>query len=188
MRTAARAVVGLVLAGASIACARQSPHRGYEYMPDMAYSVPYDTFAPNPVTRDGMTQQRPVAGTIPRGFLPLHYTRSEGDAERAGRELSNPHPPTAATIEQGHRLYDTFCLVCHGASGDGDGPLVPLIPNPPAYSSERVRAMAAGRLFHVITFGSGRMPSYASQLAASDRWLIVAYVDALRTVRRETVR
>jgi hypothetical protein len=57
---------------------------------------------------------------------------------------------------------------------------VPLIPNPPAYSSERVRAMPAGRLFHVITYGSGRMASYASQIPASDRWLIVTYVQTLQ--------
>jgi len=58
--------------------------------------------------------------------------------------------------------------------------LVPLIPNPPAYSSDRVRAMPPGQLFHVITFGSGRMPSYASQVPAADRWSIVAYVQTLQ--------
>lgn len=152
-------------------------------MPDMAYSVPYDTFAPNPVMPNGMTQQMPVRGTIPRGFLPLHYSRTEADAERAGRELANPTSPTSSAVEQGRRLYETFCLVCHGAHGDGDGPLVPLIPNPPAYSSDRVCSMPAGRLFHVITYGSGRMPSYASQLSAHDRWLIVTYVETLRTAQ-----
>ena len=29
--------------------------RGYEYMPDMVYSLAYDSFAPNPNTRDGLT-------------------------------------------------------------------------------------------------------------------------------------
>ena len=64
--------------------------------------------------------------------------------------------------------------------------LVPLIPNPPAYSSERVRAMPPGRLFHVVTFGSGRMPAYASQVPAADRWSIVAYVQTLQGRRVET--
>jgi mono/diheme cytochrome c family protein len=70
--------------------------------------------------------------------------------------------------------------VCHGKQGVGDGPLVPKIPNPPAYTSPRVRDMPAGRIFHVITFGSGRMPSYASQLPAHDRWLIAAHVQTLQ--------
>jgi mono/diheme cytochrome c family protein len=186
--SALRCAMCLLLALASAACARRPEQRGYEYTPDMAYSVPYDAFAPNPVTRNGMTQQVPVRGTIPRGFLPLHYSNSAADAERAGRELSNPYSPTPATLEQGQRLYETFCMVCHGVAGDGDGPIVPRIPNPPAYSSERVRTMPPGRLFHVITFGSGRMPSYASQIPASDRWLIVAYVQTLQARHQEGTR
>jgi mono/diheme cytochrome c family protein len=186
--TALRCGLSALIVFAAMACTRQPERRGYEYMPDMAYSVPYDTFAPNPVTRNGMTQQAPVRGTIPRGFLPLHYNRTAADAERAGRELSNPYAPGSTTVEQGHRLYDTFCAVCHGASGDGDGPLVPLIPNPPAYWSERIRSMPAGRLFHVISFGSGRMPAYASQVPANDRWLIVGYVQTLQARQREATR
>jgi cytochrome c553 len=175
----------VVLSAAAIGCGRSPARRGYEYMPDMTYSVPYDTFARNPVTRNGMTQQMPVGGTIPRGFLPLHYTSSREDALRAGRELSYPHPPTVATLDQGKRQYETFCVVCHGAAGEGDGPLVPLIPNPPAYSAERVRTLPPGQIFHVITFGSGRMPAYASQVPADDRWSIVAYVQTLQARVRE---
>jgi mono/diheme cytochrome c family protein len=48
--------------------------------------------------------------------------------------------------------------------------------------------MPAGHLFHVITYGSGRMPSYASQISPNDRWLIVGYVDTLRTRQPETPR
>ena len=67
--------------------------RGFEYMPDMAHSLPYNSFAPNPVTRDGKTLQAPVAGTIPRGFQPLRYRATPEEALRAGRELHNPVPP-----------------------------------------------------------------------------------------------
>lgn len=184
MKTPRRAIA-LLLAAAAVGCSRPRAQRGYEFMADMTYSVPYDTFAKNPVTRNGMTQQLPVRGTIPRGFLPLHYTNTPEDADRAGRELSFPRPPSAATLDEGKRLYETFCVVCHGPAGDGDGPLVPLIPNPPAYSSARVRAMPPGRLFHVITFGSGRMPAYASQVPAADRWAIVAYVQTLQARHEE---
>jgi len=171
-------LVSAVVAGG---CGGGSAQRGREYTPDMTYSVAYDSFAPNPATRNGMTLQTPVRGTIPRGFLPLHYTPTAAEAERAGRELVNPFAHVPAAVEHGHRQYETFCLVCHGARGQGDGPLVPLIPNPPAYSSERVRAMPAGRLFHVMTYGSGRMPSYASQIPAGDRWLIATFVHTLQT-------
>ena len=154
--------------------------RGFEYMPNMVYSLAYNSFAPNPVTRDGLTLQRPVRGTIARGHLPLHYSATAEDAERAGRELQNPVPRTARSAAEGRALFETYCAVCHGEHGGGDGPLVPKIPNPPAYTSTRVRDMPAGQIFHVITFGSGRMPSYASQLSANDRWLIAAHVQTLQ--------
>jgi len=39
-------------------------------------------------------------------------------------------------------------------------------------------AFPAGRIFHVITRGSGKMPSHAAQLSPDERWKIVAYVKA----------
>jgi len=57
---------------------------------------------------------------------------------------------------------------------------VPKIPNPPAYYSTAVRGLAAGHLFHIITHGSGRMPSYASQLTREERWKIVRHVQTLQ--------
>jgi len=162
------------------ACGPAAEKRGFEYMPNMVYSLAYDSFAPNPVTRDGLTLQRPVRGSIPRGYLPLHYAATPEDAERAGRELRNPIPRTARSAAEGQALFETYCAVCHGRQGAGDGPLVPKIPNPPAYTSSRVRSMPVGQIFHVITFGSGRMPSYASQLSQNDRWLIAAHVQMLQ--------
>jgi mono/diheme cytochrome c family protein len=179
MRALAVTALALLVAG----CGAGGERRGLEYAPDMVYSLAYDSFAPNPITRDGLTLQRPVRGTIARGFLPLHYTASVEDAERAGRELTNPIVPTERTAAQGKALFETYCAICHGPQGAGDGPLVGKIPNPPAYTSARVRDWTAGRIFHVMTFGSGRMPSYASQLQARDRWLIAAHVQTLQRRR-----
>jgi mono/diheme cytochrome c family protein len=175
-----RLLVSAALSAAVTACGPAAEKRGFEYMPNMVYSLAYDSFAPNPVARDGLTLQRPVRGSIPRGYLPLHYTATAEDAERAGRELQNPVPPTARSAAEGQALFETYCAVCHGRQGAGDGPLVPKIPNPPAYTSSRVRSMPAGQIFHVMTFGSGRMPSYASQLSQHDRWLIAAHVQTLQ--------
>jgi mono/diheme cytochrome c family protein len=173
----------VMTAGAIVAvvgASNDAGRRALEYMPDMAYSVPYNSFAPNAVTRDGKTLQLPVAGTVPRGFHPFRYGATPEEALRAGRELRSPVPQTAETLARGRELYETFCLVCHGSRGQGDGPLVPRIPNPPSYTSERVRSMAPGQIFHVISRGSGRMPSYAAQIPYEERWLVVLYVAALR--------
>jgi mono/diheme cytochrome c family protein len=169
---------GGALLGAHVLGDRQRP--GFEYMPDMADSLPYDSFAPNPVTRDGQTLLAPVAGTVARGFQPFLYGTGPAEAERAGRELTNPVPASDEGLARGRANFETFCAVCHGQRGAGDGPLVPRIPNPPAYTSDRVRSMPPGQLFHVISRGSGRMPSYAAQIPEHDRWLIVRYVQTLR--------
>jgi mono/diheme cytochrome c family protein len=145
-------------------------------MPDMARGPAYKAFAPNPATRSGLTLQHPVAGTIPRGRRPYHFGPGEADAIRAGRELENPLIVTAATLDDGRDLYQTYCLVCHGADGKGNGPLAGKIPPPPSYTSERVVAFPPGRIFHVLSMGSGKMPSYAALLSPDERWKVVAYV------------
>ena len=161
----------------------------YEYMPDMARGPAYESFAPNPVTRDGLTLQRPVPGTIARGHAPFHYGAGEEEAARAARELRNPFRATPETLADGKMLYEIQCAVCHGERGAGDGPVAAKIPTPPSYRSDRIMAFAPGRIFHVITMGSGKMPSYAAQLEPSDRWRIVTYVRAsLQGLPEATVR
>jgi mono/diheme cytochrome c family protein len=164
-----------LLAAAVWGCTDES-ERAREYMPDMVRDPAYKAFAPNPATRDGLTLQRPVAGTIPRGYQPFHYRAGDEEAARAGHELENPHRATPEALAKGKALYETYCLVCHGEQGKGDGPIAGKIPAPPSYTSDRVLAFPAGRIFHVITLGSGKMPSYAAQLSPDERWEIVTYV------------
>ena len=173
-----RALIGAPLLLLGLGCGAGGNERAREYMPDMARGPAYKAFAPNAAMRTGLTLQRPVAGTIARGHLPFHYGRGDVEAARAGRELTNPLPIAPATIEDGRGLYQTYCLICHGAAGKGDGPLAAngKIPTPPAYTSERVAAFTPGRIFHVLTMGSGKMPSYAALLAPGERWKVVAYV------------
>src|SRR5437660_2136906 len=91
----------MLLAG----CGASSQQRAYEYMPDMARGPAYKAFAPNSVTRDGLTLQRPVPGTMPRGYHAFHYGPGEEEAARAGRDLQNPYLATAQTLEEGKALY-----------------------------------------------------------------------------------
>lgn len=173
----------IVLAGCG-----SSGRRAYEYMPDMARDPAYKAFAPNAATRDGLTLQHPVAGTIPRGYHPFHYGAGEREAERAGLELKDPYRPTDKTLEEGKALFETYCAVCHGVQGKGDGPISSKIPSPPSYHSDRLMQFAPGRFFHVITMGSGKMPSYAAQLSTDERWKIVTYVHATLQKRDEETR
>lgn len=177
-----KATAILVFALACLICALDACQPGdlpgSEYMPDMARGPAYKAFAPNPATRNGITLQRPVAGTIARGAQPFHYDKGEAEAVRAGQELRNPYHATPPILAKGQALYEIYCAVCHGGHGKGDGPIASKIPPPPSYKSDRLLGFAPGRIFHVITMGANKMPSYAVQLAPDERWQIITYVRA----------
>jgi mono/diheme cytochrome c family protein len=73
----------------------------------------------------------------------------------------------------------TYCVVCHGPKGDGQGYIVPKFPMPPSLYSPKVTNWPDGRIYHVITHGQNLMPSYASQILPEDRWAVIHYVRAL---------
>src|SRR5256886_6366521 len=59
----------------------------------------------------------PVPGTVPvTGSEPLMSLQT---ADR----LANPRTRTSESINRGRFLYETYCLVCHGPAGRGDGPI-----------------------------------------------------------------
>ncbi len=149
-------------------------------MSDMVHSIPYDSFSSNPVTKDHITLQPPAEGSIPRGFDPFHYKATPEEAHRAGVELKNPLEKTSLHMARGKKVFETFCVVCHGPQGKGDGPLIPKYPNPPSFTSKVVKEYPEGRLFHVVTMGSGMMASHASQISQEDRWKLVMYVQTLQ--------
>ena len=178
----------LVISGILAWKIRKDPARpNFEIMPDMTYSVPYDSFALNPAFPDGKTLRRPVAHTIPQGFTPLPYEATEQDAIRAGEELTNPlsaddpDAPDQEAIARGGRVYGTFCRPCHGPTGAGDGTVVQKgYPAPPALTSQETMALPDGRVFHIITHGQGNMPPHAAQIAEEDRWKAMLHIRSLQ--------
>ena len=157
-------------------------------LPNMVYSVPYDTFAANPNFADGKTLQLPVQGTVARGASFSDYDASEADALRAGEQLMNPWSEPGIDADsllvvkdRGRKIFATFCLPCHGAVGNGDGPVAMRgFPPPPALNAEKSLKMTDGQMFHVLTFGQKNMPGYASQVSPADRWAAILHIRALQ--------
>lgn len=170
------------------AAGRDASRPNAEFLPDMAHSPAYASFAPNPSFPDGKTLQPPVTGTIMRGHLPLHYQATPEDALRAGAELNSPFPrDKVKSTERGAALFAAFCQHCHGAGGLGDGPVSRRgFPPPPSLLAAHALDMKDGQMFHVLTYGQGNMPSHAAQLSREDRWTAIAHVRALQATAAES--
>ena len=157
----------------------------YIYMPDMAYSEAADAYTENPVFKDSLTMQTPVAGTIPRGWNYYPYkAKSYPDQVLAGQELINPVAVSSESLATGKAQYDIYCSICHGPSGQSDGSLYtskkfPMKPT--SLVDKYVQGKPDGELYHIITVGSlsGLMGAHGAQITQQHRWMIINYVREL---------
>lgn len=164
-------------------CDRQRSMRGYDFIPDMVYSRAYETYSENPNFKDSLTMRVPVDGTVPRGFTPFHYTIDSVSRAKAGNELVNPFLPTDEVLIRGKLVYTTFCIVCHGSLGKGDGQLYSsgLYPlKPREISGIPTSVLKDGQIYHTITLGFGSMGAHGAQIRSEDRWKLVLYVRELQ--------
>jgi mono/diheme cytochrome c family protein len=117
---------------------------------------------------------------VPLGGVP------EFDLTNVDARVSNPQPSSPASLERGRAYFDTFCAICHGRTGQGDGRLtrpsaepsaesVPLFPAIPSLATERVAGYTDAYVFGVISKGRGLMPEY-SRVPVLARWDIVNYL------------
>ncbi|MGZ3687113.1 MAG: c-type cytochrome [Bdellovibrionota bacterium] len=167
-KSIALGALSLVLALGMSACRHEEPN--VIYMPDMVYSPAYKA------QKEGV-MLAPVAGTIPRDYVPFAYAKDE---EGASRDLKNPVRPVKDVLVRGQAVFNTYCIVCHGPAGEGDGYIVPKFPRPPSLQSDKIRAWTDGHLYWIVTAGRNLMPSYASQISTGDRWALIHYVRALQ--------
>lgn len=157
----------------------------YDFLPEaqMAYTAAYDSFAPNLNFPNGLTLRSPPTGTIARGYLPLfRYQPTSEDALRAGRELKNPFSEDdSRRLKRGSDVFDNVCQICHGPIGEGNGPVTQRgFPLSASLLAERAVRMKDGQMFHVLTYGQGRMPALAAQLSPEDRWSAILHVRMLQ--------
>lgn len=145
---------------------------------------PYET---TPFFENGATARELPAGTVPRGYLREDKHLYEGKDASGGFATEFPFPVTAEVLARGQDRYNIYCTVCHGATGAGDGMVVRRgYKKPPAYQEDRLKKMAPGYFFHVMTEGFGVMSSYKTELTPEDRWAVAAYVQALQRIDAES--
>jgi mono/diheme cytochrome c family protein len=183
------AAAGVTLA----ACSDVKREPGRTYMPDMAYSRAYETYSVTEERKAELLKQgihysnMPVPGTVKRGEnYTFRLTKDRaGDSTNyvASKQIVNPITVLdSAMRKESERLYLINCGICHGPNLDGNGPLwkngdgpYPAAPKNLVSDATTVN-MPEGQMFYSVTYGKGAMGSYASQLNATQRWMIIKYV------------
>jgi len=130
-----------------------------------------------------------------RPIIPTTVARGHLDADTyfyTGKIGSNdgdylPFPVTPEVMARGQQRFNIYCSPCHGEAGDGNGMIVQRgYKQPPSYHIDRLRKAPIGYFFDVMTNGFGKMPDYAGQIPAADRWAIAAYIRALQLSQNAT--
>lgn len=87
-------------------------------------------------------------------------------------------------VDQGKKLYFTYCQQCHGVNYDGQGTVgQSFAPLPADLRSSKVQSTQDGVMFKEISYGvdrpGARQPALATTIFPDDRWKIVHHVKSL---------
>jgi cbb3-type cytochrome c oxidase subunit II len=94
-------------------------------------------------------------------------------------KIPNPYPTTAQSLQRGHKIYQYFCIGCHGPVGDGMGPAQPwLYPPPLNFTILKGRPISGGILYYQIMNGitGTAMPYFKRDLESQKIWEVGDYV------------
>jgi mono/diheme cytochrome c family protein len=187
------AIIGTLISSMAIVfiSCKDKRDTGRAYMPDMADSRAYETYAkrldtvftmdPNDAGHKIFYNNMPPAGTIKRGELFPYTLAHDSNGYKMSAEVKNPVPElTGKELEEAGRLFNINCAVCHGATGVANGPLSGRIGAIANLTLPQYVSMTDGTMFYSITYGKNNMGSYASQLDRKQRWSIIHYIRTLQ--------
>ena len=158
-------------------------------------SYPVDFFTEMHYNQSFKLQEPPSLSGVPEA-VPI--TGREANITLAqARVLENPFETNQTIIAQGSQLFEINCAVCHGTSGQGDGPMEVHLAtagyrSAPAdlTSSGPSGSKSEGEIYLVITNGFAKayglpvdqfvMPPFQKLLTPEDRWAIVSYIRNLQ--------
>lgn len=163
--------------------------------PDMDFQPKYHPQSPSTFFPDGMSDRKPLSGTVMRGnqlnrrevfsesqdLALLQNPEWSRGRDSNGNEIDYiPFEVDAELMDTGREKYDIFCKVCHGAAGRGNGVTGNYGINASNLVTELYRERPDGNLYNTITNGYNTMYGYGDKLDVRERWAVVAYLRALQ--------
>jgi mono/diheme cytochrome c family protein len=123
-----------------------------------------------------------LAILIASALMVLGEELSKGKWSTPAAEAQKQSPVAAneSSLAAGHKIYSKTCAMCHGKTGDADGPaVVELNIHPAKLSDPQLAKESDGSLFWKITTGKKPMPAYGKRLSDTDRWNLINYIRTL---------
>ncbi len=156
---------------------------------DMDNQPKYKSQAQSPFFPDGRTMRPPPPGTIQWGRSATALAPEYLADQQAAYQLKKmPVKLDQALLSRGQHVFSTYCVVCHGGAGLGNGVTTQYNMSQPAnYHIDRLRQETDGYFYKVITEGKGLMGGYGPSIHPADRWAVVAYVRALQRSENATI-
>lgn len=123
------------------------------------------------------------------GYVPYYYEDTpEGHAAAKADNMTNPFPITEQGLETGENLYNIFCAICHGETGNGLGYIYDTDKNPqaayPAAPASFLRPefleASNQRYYYAIMNGYNVMGHYKDKMNYEERWQVIHYIRALQ--------
>lgn len=97
-----------------------------------------------------------------------------------------PTPMTDERLNEGKRLFSINCAHCHGANGNGDGPVAGyLVELPKNLHASHVQKNSISKLYAIVTDGKDAMPPFKGELSAEERWTVAQYVKSMAKVKAQ---
>lgn len=138
---------------------------------------PWESVSDSVPPRGNPQNSVPIHGAVVPGFLVSRQPLPATIDSMAG--LPNPVPADTRSLDNGRKLYQINCTVCHGAAGMGNGPAVRYGMAGIGLVNDRVRGLSDGYIWGMIRNGRGLMPSY-NRIEERERWDVVNYVRGLQ--------
>jgi mono/diheme cytochrome c family protein len=117
---------------------------------------------------------------MPAGTAPTNASLGTGYNRQFAPEppeKTNPLEKNEENTDNGRIYYGYYCLMCHGAKGDGNGPAgQSYVPKPTDLSSPAVQGLTDAGIYRRMLVGTGHEPVLATTVWPDQRWPLVMYV------------